>query len=219
MWVPVALTPAMTLAGVAGIFSAGRRRRPCPRPRPSSSNSLQGQYLHLRGMGSAPAACTAHRSLQRGDGAADLRPSPLRSGGGHGPAGLGAPPGEFTRGHDSRLGGAAVSRLRRHGAVAGLGRGDEGRGYRSVRETRGGSVLQAQAGADRPGLPGPVVGPRRRSPGPRVRGPRPAAGRATGRRLPPRWPARRPRDMAWFARRVGRDCAGVFRKLVRQPLA
>ena len=55
MWIPVALTPAMTLAGVAGIFS--RRAAKTFLPAVSAVvlfNSLQGQYLHLRGIGQRP---------------------------------------------------------------------------------------------------------------------------------------------------------------------
>jgi hypothetical protein len=55
MWLPVMLTPAVSAAGVAGIFS----RRMAKTALPAVSmvvviNSLQGQYLHLRGIGQRP---------------------------------------------------------------------------------------------------------------------------------------------------------------------
>jgi hypothetical protein len=55
MWIPVALTPAMAAAGVAGIFS--RRAAKTVLPLVSATvlaNSLQGQYLHLRGIAQRP---------------------------------------------------------------------------------------------------------------------------------------------------------------------
>jgi hypothetical protein len=55
MWLPVMLTPAVAAAGVAGIFS--RRMAKTALPAVSTVvmiNSLQGQYLHLRGIAQRP---------------------------------------------------------------------------------------------------------------------------------------------------------------------
>jgi len=55
MWLPVALTPVMAAAGVAGVVS----RRAAKTVLPAASavvliNSLQGQYLHVRGIAQRP---------------------------------------------------------------------------------------------------------------------------------------------------------------------
>jgi hypothetical protein len=55
MWLPVALTPVATAAGLAGLFS--RRAAKTVLPIVSAvvlANSLQGQYLHLRGIAQRP---------------------------------------------------------------------------------------------------------------------------------------------------------------------
>jgi hypothetical protein len=55
MWLPVALTPLVGAAGVAGVFS--RRLAKTALPAASAlvvANSLQGQYLHLRGIAQRP---------------------------------------------------------------------------------------------------------------------------------------------------------------------
>lgn len=55
MWVPVALSPAMAAAGVAGVFS--KRAAKTFLPLISSVvlfNSMQGEYLHLRGIAQRP---------------------------------------------------------------------------------------------------------------------------------------------------------------------
>ena len=55
MWLPVALTPVATAAGLAGVFS--RRAAKTVLPIVSAvvlTNSLQGQYLHLRGIAQRP---------------------------------------------------------------------------------------------------------------------------------------------------------------------
>lgn len=55
MWLPVAATPPMVVAGVAGVFS--RRAAKTVLPLVSAvvvANSLQGQYLHLRGVAQRP---------------------------------------------------------------------------------------------------------------------------------------------------------------------
>jgi hypothetical protein len=55
MWLPVALTPVATAAGLAGVFS--RRAAKTVFPIVSAvvlANSLQGQYLHLRGIAQRP---------------------------------------------------------------------------------------------------------------------------------------------------------------------
>ena len=55
MWIPVVLTPAVSAAGFAGIFS--RRMAKTALPLVSAlviANSLQGQYLHLRGIAQRP---------------------------------------------------------------------------------------------------------------------------------------------------------------------
>jgi hypothetical protein len=55
MWFPVALTPLIATAGVAGV--ASRRAAKTVLPLTSAlvlMNSLQGQYLHLRGVAQRP---------------------------------------------------------------------------------------------------------------------------------------------------------------------
>jgi hypothetical protein len=55
MWIPVALTPAMAAAGIAGIFS--QRMEKTFLPLISTVvlfNSMQGEYLHLRGIAQRP---------------------------------------------------------------------------------------------------------------------------------------------------------------------
>jgi len=55
MWVPVMLTPALSAAAVAGVFS--KRAAKTALPLASAfvlANSIQGQYLHLRGIGQRP---------------------------------------------------------------------------------------------------------------------------------------------------------------------
>jgi len=55
MWIPVALTPVISVAGIAGIFS--RRAAKTMLPVVSVvvlANSAQGQYLHLRGIAQRP---------------------------------------------------------------------------------------------------------------------------------------------------------------------
>lgn len=51
MWLPIALTPPMMLAGIAGVFS--RRAAKTALPAVSAfvvANGLQGTYLHARGV-------------------------------------------------------------------------------------------------------------------------------------------------------------------------
>jgi hypothetical protein len=55
MWLPVAITPVMAAAGLAGVFS--HRAAKTVLPAVSTvvlANSLQGQYLHLRGISQRP---------------------------------------------------------------------------------------------------------------------------------------------------------------------
>ncbi|HEY3844004.1 MAG TPA: hypothetical protein VGL48_12205 [Acidimicrobiales bacterium] len=55
MWLPVAITPVMAAAGLAGVFS--HRAAKTVLPAVSTVvlvNSLQGQYLHLRGISQRP---------------------------------------------------------------------------------------------------------------------------------------------------------------------
>ncbi len=55
MWLPVAITPVMAAAGLAGVFS--HRAAKTVLPLVSSIvlfNSAQGQYLHLRGISQRP---------------------------------------------------------------------------------------------------------------------------------------------------------------------
>jgi hypothetical protein len=55
MWIPVALTPVISAAGIAGVFS--RRAAKTVLPVVSVvvlANSAQGQYLHLRGIAQRP---------------------------------------------------------------------------------------------------------------------------------------------------------------------
>jgi hypothetical protein len=61
MWIPVALTPAMAAAGIAGVFS--KRAAKTFLPMISTvvlCNSLQGQYLHLRGIAQRPGGIGRH---------------------------------------------------------------------------------------------------------------------------------------------------------------
>ena len=55
MWIPVVLTPAVTVAAIGGVIS--RRWAKTVLPAISMvvvANSLQGQYLHVRGIGQRP---------------------------------------------------------------------------------------------------------------------------------------------------------------------
>jgi hypothetical protein len=55
MWLPVLLSPVVGVAGAAGVFS--RRAAKTALPLASAvvlANSLQGQYLHLRGIAQRP---------------------------------------------------------------------------------------------------------------------------------------------------------------------
>ncbi|MGI9119484.1 MAG: hypothetical protein ACR2G7_05080 [Acidimicrobiales bacterium] len=55
MWLPVALTPVATAAGVGGVFN--RRLAKTALPAASAvvvANSLQGTYLHIRGIAQRP---------------------------------------------------------------------------------------------------------------------------------------------------------------------
>lgn len=55
MWIPIALTPALSAAGIGGVFS--KRLAKTALPAVSAlvlANSLQGTYLHLRGIGQRP---------------------------------------------------------------------------------------------------------------------------------------------------------------------
>jgi hypothetical protein len=55
MWLPVALTPPVTAAGIAGIFS--KRLAKTALPVTSAvvvANGLQGTYLHIRGIAQRP---------------------------------------------------------------------------------------------------------------------------------------------------------------------
>ena len=55
MWIPIALTPAVGAAGIAGVFS--RRLAKTALPAASAlvvANSFQGTYLHLRGIAQRP---------------------------------------------------------------------------------------------------------------------------------------------------------------------
>jgi hypothetical protein len=55
MWLPVALTPGIAVAGAAGVMS--RRAAKTVLPLASAMvlvNSMQGQYLHLRGIAQRP---------------------------------------------------------------------------------------------------------------------------------------------------------------------
>lgn len=55
MWLPVSLSPVVGAAGVAGVFS--RRAAKTALPLASAvvvANSLQGQYLHIRGIAQRP---------------------------------------------------------------------------------------------------------------------------------------------------------------------
>jgi len=62
MWLPVALTPVISAAGVAGVFS--RRLAKTVLPLTSLlviANSLQGTYLHVRGIAQRPGGWTQAR--------------------------------------------------------------------------------------------------------------------------------------------------------------
>ncbi len=62
MWVPVALTPLVSVAGIGGVFS--KRLAKTALPAVSAvvvANSLQGTYLHLRGISQRPGGWTFAR--------------------------------------------------------------------------------------------------------------------------------------------------------------
>lgn len=55
MWIPIALTPALSAAGIGGVFS--KRLAKTALPAVSAlvlANSLQGTYLHIRGISQRP---------------------------------------------------------------------------------------------------------------------------------------------------------------------
>lgn len=55
MWIPIALTPALSAAGIGGVFS--KRLAKTVLPAVSAvvlANSFQGTYLHLRGISQRP---------------------------------------------------------------------------------------------------------------------------------------------------------------------
>lgn len=55
MWIPIALTPALSAAGMGGVFS--KRLAKTALPAVSAlvlANSLQGTYLHIRGISQRP---------------------------------------------------------------------------------------------------------------------------------------------------------------------
>ncbi len=55
MWIPIALTPALSAAGIGGVFS--KRLAKTVLPAVSAvvlANSFQGTYLHLRGIAQRP---------------------------------------------------------------------------------------------------------------------------------------------------------------------
>ncbi|MEO9223851.1 MAG: hypothetical protein ABI276_02555 [Acidimicrobiales bacterium] len=55
MWLPVALTPVATAAGIAGVVNKKAARTVLPAVSAVVlANSLQGTYLHLRGIGQRP---------------------------------------------------------------------------------------------------------------------------------------------------------------------
>jgi hypothetical protein len=55
MWLPVSLTPVMTVAGAAGVFSRQAAKTFLPVVSLAVlANSLQGQYLHMRGISQRP---------------------------------------------------------------------------------------------------------------------------------------------------------------------
>ncbi len=55
MWLPVAVTPVVSAAAVAGVFSEKAARTALPAASAVVvANSLQGQYLHLRGLAQRP---------------------------------------------------------------------------------------------------------------------------------------------------------------------
>ncbi len=55
MWTPIALTPLVTMAGIAGIFSRAAAKTALPLVSAVVvANSLQGEYLHLRGIAQRP---------------------------------------------------------------------------------------------------------------------------------------------------------------------
>lgn len=55
MWLPVVVTPAISVAGLAGVFSHRAAKTVLPLASLAVlANSLQGQYLHLRGISQRP---------------------------------------------------------------------------------------------------------------------------------------------------------------------
>ena len=55
MWIPIGLTPALSAAGVAGVFSKRLAKTVLPAVSAAViANSFQGQFLHLRGIAQRP---------------------------------------------------------------------------------------------------------------------------------------------------------------------
>jgi hypothetical protein len=55
MWIPVALTPLVSAAGVAGVFSRRLAKTALPAVSAlATANGLQGTYLHVRGIAQRP---------------------------------------------------------------------------------------------------------------------------------------------------------------------
>lgn len=55
MWLPVAVTPFVTVAGIGGVISKRWAKTVLPTVSAIAvANSLQGQYLHLRGIAQRP---------------------------------------------------------------------------------------------------------------------------------------------------------------------
>jgi hypothetical protein len=55
MWLPVALTPLVSAAGIAGVFSRRLAKTALPAASAlAAANGLQGTYLHVRGIAQRP---------------------------------------------------------------------------------------------------------------------------------------------------------------------
>jgi hypothetical protein len=62
MWIPVSLAPVLASAGFAGVFSAKMAKTALPIVSAAVLvNSLQGEYLHCRGIGQRPGGWTLPR--------------------------------------------------------------------------------------------------------------------------------------------------------------
>ena len=159
MWLPVALTPVVSAAGLAGVVS----KRAAKTALPAASalvlvNSLQGQYLHLRGVAQRPGGFSRARyNMEMGPptfapllfglvGAMGLLASVLAPGALNGPVGSSG-----RRAAHPGIGRGPIPGIRRDGPSVDLGSGDDRRGDRPARPLRDRCASSARPTRRRPG--------------------------------------------------------------------